>query len=27
VLTFLGDNVRDRFLTLGVCKQRGLVLR
>jgi len=27
VLMFLGDNVRDRFLTLSVCKVRGLALR
>jgi hypothetical protein len=27
VLMFLGDNVRDRFLTLGFCKKKGLVLR
>jgi hypothetical protein len=26
VLMFLGDNVRDRFLTLGFCKEKGLVL-
>jgi len=27
VLMFLGDNVRDRFLTLGFCKEKELVLR
>jgi hypothetical protein len=27
VLIFIGDNVRDRFLTLSACKERGLALR
>jgi hypothetical protein len=27
VLMFLGDNARDRFLTLSACKERGLALR